>query len=81
MGGIDANCVREGASSTPCTLVSARPLRNTLAPMTTRMLLRRGQHRSSHRNPRQQGTRRASKDHTDHHGQHWHHGGTSENRM
>lgn len=57
MGGIDANCVREGASSTLCTLVNARPLRNTLAPMTTRMLLRRGQHRSSHRNPRQHSSR------------------------
>ena len=29
-----------------------RPPRNTLDPMTTRMLLRRGPHRSSHRKPR-----------------------------
>ena len=57
-----------------------RPHRNTLDPMTTRMLLRREPHRSSHRNPRQQSSRRAPKDRTDHHCQRRHREDTGENR-
>ena len=60
-----ASCARWVLAATPrvlCTpcnledtqqaLVAFRPLRNTLAPMATRMLLRRGRRRSTRRHPR-----------------------------
>ena len=67
-GGIDANCVREGApgcqrlrlgcSRSPLTtLAHARPLRNTQAPMTTRLLLRRGPRHRTRRRSRQHSSR------------------------
>ena len=64
-GGIDANCVREGApgcqrlrsgcSRSPLTTrAHARPLRNTQVPMTTRLLLRRGPRQSARGRTRHQ---------------------------